>query len=68
MMGKTAWDDADPAIQSWAGKFIFDAAKLILSKDKPKRRPMLDKIPPQIRPRVEAEMIRLHAIKKTPTP
>lgn len=59
LMGRTAWEDADPAIRSWAAFFIFDAAKTILKAPKEKRRGMLGKIPALIRPRVEDEIRRL---------
>lgn len=59
MMGRTAWEDTDPAIRSWAGFFIYDAANRILAQPKEKRRGMIDRVPAKIRGRVEQEVIRV---------
>lgn len=60
LMGKIAWDDAPAAIRSWAQKPIFDAANMIMkATDRGARKRMLAKIPDAIRPRVEAEVMRL---------
>jgi len=60
LMGKMAWNDAPVAIRSWAQKPIFDAAKEILSApDKASRQRMLSRIPAAIRPKIEAEILRL---------
>ena len=59
LTGATAWDDADRAIRSWAMFTIHDAAKTILAAPKPRRRAMIDKLPPTLRPVLEAEIIRL---------
>jgi len=65
LSGKTAWDDADPAIRSWAGLAIYEAADMVLKQpDIGARRNMLGKIPAQMRPRVEAEVMRLFALRK----
>jgi hypothetical protein len=65
LMGKTAWADAPAAIQSWAQKSIYDAAAEILAApDKGTRRNMLGRIPAAIRPRIEAEVQRLFALRK----
>jgi hypothetical protein len=59
--GRISWDEADPAIQSWARYFIYEAACDILDKpDRAARRLALAKIPDHIRPRIEAEVIRLY--------
>jgi len=60
LMGKMAWDDAPAAIRSWAQKPIFDAAKEILAApEKAARQKMLARIPAAIRPKIEAEILRL---------
>ena len=60
LSGRVAWDDAAPAIRSWAMLEIYNAAKTVLAVDgKDNRRNMLAKIPPQIRPIVEAEIMRI---------
>lgn len=65
LMGKTAWDDAPDSIRSWARKPIYDAAVEIFKIEwKGNRRNALSKIPAAIRPKVEAEMIRLHNLNR----
>lgn len=59
LIGETAWDDAQPAIRSWAMLTIHGAAKTILAAPKPRRRAMIDKLPVTLRPVLEAEIIRL---------
>ena len=59
LTGATAWDDAQPAIRSWAMQTINDAAKMILAAPKSRRRSMIDKLPATLRPVLEAEIIRL---------
>ena len=61
LSGKIEWDEAPEAIQSWARREIFDAAKTILARGKTKedRQKMLARIPEKIRPKVEAEILRL---------
>ena len=59
LTGAMAWDDAQPAIRSWAMRTIHDAAKTILAAPKPKRRAMINKLPTTLRPILEAEIIRL---------
>lgn len=59
LTGVTDWDDAHPAIRSWAMLTIYGAAKTILDAPKPRRRAMIDKLPPSLRPILEAEIIRL---------
>ena len=57
LSGKTAWDDADPAIRSWSRLTIHNAAKMICDADTRKQRTaMLKKIPENIRPHVEARV------------
>jgi len=64
LSGKVAWRDAPEAIRSWAQLEIYGAAKQVLAvNDKAKRRKMLDRIPAAIRPKVEAEVIRLHRLR-----
>ena len=59
LTGARAWDDAHPAIRSWAMLTIHGAANTILAAPKPKRRAMIDKLPVTLRPILEAEIIRL---------
>lgn len=61
LMGKTPWNDAPESIRSWAQRPIYEAAAEILAMDgKIARRNALSKIPAAIRPRIEAEIIRLN--------
>lgn len=65
LMGRTAWDDADPAIQSVASFEIYKAAKQILAMGgKGARRNALGKIPASIRPKVEDEVKRLWGMRR----
>ena len=59
LTGATAWDDARPAIRSWAMLTIHGAARTILGAPKNRRRGMIDKLPPSLRPILEREIIRL---------
>ena len=59
LTGATAWDDAQPAIRSWAMLTIHEAAKTILAAPKPKRRAMINKLPTTLHPILEAEIIRI---------
>ena len=60
LTGKVKWDEAQPAIRSWASFYIYDAAKqLVTMPDKEKRRMALGKIPSAIRPYVEEEVKRI---------
>ena len=59
LTGKVAWEDAQPAIRSWAMLTIHGAANTILAAPKPRRRAMIDKLPVTLRPILEAEIIRL---------
>lgn len=59
LTGETAWNDAQPAIRSWAMLTIHGAAQTILAAPKPRRRSMIDKLPVTLRPILEAEIIRL---------
>ena len=62
MRGRVAWNNAPPAIQSWARVFFYDAAKqIVAAPSKDARRKMLGKIPPNVRPQVEVEVKRLWA-------
>ena len=57
LSGKTAWDDADPAIRSWSRLTIHNAAKTICDAGTRQQRvAMLKKIPASIRPHVEARV------------
>lgn len=59
LTGKVAWEDAQPAIRSWAMLTIHGAAQTILGAPKPRRRAMIDKLPPSLRPILEREITRL---------
>ena len=59
LTGKVTWEDAQPAIRSWAMLTIHGAAQTILAAPKPRRRFMIDKLPVTLRPILEAEIIRL---------
>ena len=60
LTGKVKWDEAQPAIRSWASFYIYDAARqLVLMPEKEKRRMALGKIPSAIRPFVEEEVKRI---------
>ena len=59
LTGATAWDDAQPAIRSWAMLTIHGVSKTILGAPRPRRRSMIDKLPPTLRPALEREIIRL---------
>ena len=59
LTGVTDWEDAHPAIRSWAMLKIHGAANTILAAPKPRRRAMINKLPPTLRPILEAEIIRL---------
>lgn len=64
LSGRVSWDDTDAPIRSWAMLEIYGAAKSILAVDgNDNRRNMLGKIPPSIRPHIEAEIIRLSRLK-----
>lgn len=57
--GRVAWGDAPPSIQSWAQFTIYQVADSILKMPKEKRRSAIDKAPEDIRPMIEAEIMRL---------
>ena len=59
LTGKVAWEDAQPAIRSWAMLTIHGAANTILAAPRARRRAMIDKLPPTLRPILEREIIRL---------
>lgn len=60
LSGKTKWDEAEESIRSWAQFEIYRGAERILRlSTKEKRREMLDRIPASIRPRIEAETMRI---------
>jgi len=60
LSGNVAPKDTPEAILSWARLEIFKAAKAVTeAESKTKRRAMLDKIPPTIRPFVEREALKM---------
>ena len=65
MRGRVAWGGAPEAIRSWAMRYIYAAACQVLAEpEKGNRRNMLGRIPASVRPHVEAEAMRLHALRK----
>lgn len=64
LTGKTPWDISDQPIQSWAMFYVNEGANVILGMPKEKRRGALSRIPETVRPKVEQEMIRLHALRR----
>lgn len=60
LTGKVKWEEAQPAIRSWASFHIYDAAKqIVLMVDKEQRRMALEKIPEAMRPYVKQEVKRI---------
>ena len=59
LTGATAWDDAQPAIRSWAMLTIHGAAKTIIGAPRNRRRGMIDKLPPSLRPVLELSLIHI---------
>ena len=56
LSGRVAPQDTPAPVLSWARLEIFNAAKAVIdAPNKDRRRAMLDKIPPTIRPFVERE-------------
>jgi len=64
--GIVPYDDAAPAIQSWARYFFYEAADEIITLPTIEdRRAALSNIPDGLRPYVEAEVRRLWAFYRT---
>lgn len=60
MSCKVSWDDAAPAIRSWAAFYINEAARQLLAiPDKAKRQAALTKVPEPLRDRVRDEGMRV---------
>lgn len=67
LSGRVSWDDTPDAIRSWARLAFYDGAQQILAApDKGTRRNMLGRVPPGVRPMVEAEVKRLWALRNPP--
>ena len=63
--GRVAFEDAQPAIQSWAAFYFYDAAKQIVAMgDLDERREALAKIPEGLRGHVQKEILRLWEMRK----
>lgn len=63
--GRVAWDDAAPAIRSWARLTIYHAAdKIAEATTAQARKDMLAKIPASLRPQVKAEAEKLWLRRK----
>jgi hypothetical protein len=64
LSGRIAMEDAPASIQSWARLPIFQGACEIIKMDTPdERRAELAKIPPLVRPWVEAEVRRVWVMR-----
>lgn len=64
LSGRMAWGDASESVRSWARLPIYQAARQIMAMDgKGPRRNALGRIPASIRPMVEAEVLRLWALR-----
>ena len=64
LSGKVSADDTPAAIKSWATFEIFKAAQQVVSgKDVGARRDMLGRVPPHIRPQVQAYVKSLWAAR-----
>jgi len=62
--GRTPYEQAAPAIQSWARFYFYEAAIEVLNAgDIDARRKKLGRIPGNMRPFVEAEIKRLWAMR-----
>lgn len=60
LSGATEWEDADASIQSWARFYIYEAAFDIARLPKKEaRKASLENLPGFVRPRVEAELLRI---------
>lgn len=59
LKGEIEWDEAPEPIQSVARFYVYQGAVAILKLPKPERRAAIDKAPPSIRPKLEAEIIRI---------
>ena len=60
LSGRIGLEDAPASIQSWARFPIFEGAKeIICLPDATQRKAALAKIPPAVRPYIEAEIVRL---------
>jgi len=65
LSGRIAMEDAPASIQSWARLPIFQGACEIIKMDTPdERRAELAKIPPLVRPWVEAEVRRVWVMRR----
>ena len=65
LAGQVHIDDEDESIQSWASFEIYRGACAILNrKTKEERQKALSRIPNSIRPRVEAEIMRVWNYRK----
>ena len=59
--GKVALTDEDASIQSVCSRYIYEGAvELLAIRTLEGRRSALNKVPPLIRPHVEAEVMRIH--------
>lgn len=62
LKGEIEWSEASEPIQSVARFYVYQGAVAILKLPKPERRAAIDKAPPSIRPKLEAEIIRVAQI------
>ncbi len=63
--GRRALGDADEAVQSWARFPIHTKAKWILGRPREDRRGEIDALPASLIEPVEAEIRRLHQMRKS---
>lgn len=59
LKGEIEWDEAPEPIRSVARFYVYQGAVSILKLPKSERRAAIDKAPPSIRPKLEAEIIRI---------
>ena len=65
LLGKVPLDSEDPSIQSACSWYIYEgAAEILKMPGKQARRAALARIPELVRPHVQAEMIRLHRMRR----
>lgn len=60
LTGVTVWDDAEPAIQSVARKFLYDAAVSVLRLPRNKRAGAIAKLPHSLQPLLKEYVIKIH--------
>jgi hypothetical protein len=65
LRGRVSWYDTSQGVQSWARLAFHDAACQVLAEPEiGRRRNMLGRVPPSVRPMVEAEVKRLWGLRR----